>query len=255
MMISTLAGCAAGSNKKESVAPKPVTLTISAAASLKDSMEEVKKLYKKEKPNVTLNITYGSSGTLQQQIEQGADVDIFMSAAAKQMNALSQKNLLLEDTKVNLLGNSVVLITKKDASLGISDFKDSASDKIKKIALGEPSTVPAGQYAQEIYTTLNILDKVKAKAVYGNDVKQVLNWVETGNADAGVVYATDAKTSDKVKVVATASKDLLKTPVVYPVSVIKASKNVSSAKELLKFIEGSKAKAVFEKYGFNFLVK
>ena len=104
-------------------------------------------------------------------------------------------------------------------------------------------------------TKLNILDKVKAKAVYGKDVKEVLTWVETGNADAGVVYATDAKTSTKVKVLATASKDMFKTPVVYPVSVIKASKNTSSAKEFLKFIEGAKAKAVFEKYGFDFLIK
>lgn len=253
LMILSLVGCA--NKTKKEAEQKPVALTISAAASLKDSMEEVKNLYKKDKPNVTLSINYGSSGTLQQQIEQGADVDIFMSAATKQMDALSQKSLLLEDTKVNLLGNSVVLIVKSDSSLGISDFKDSTSDKIKKIALGEPSTVPAGQYAEEIYTKLNILDKVKAKAVYGKDVKEVLTWVETGNADAGVVYGTDAKTSTKVKVVSTASKDLFKTPVVYPVAVIKASKNASSAKEFLKFASGTKAKDVFVKYGFDFLLK
>lgn len=255
VMIFTLVGCG---KKAETVTPKvqkPVTLTISAAASLKDSMDEIKKLYSKEKSNVTLNINYGSSGTLQQQIEQGADVDLFMSAAVKQMDALSQKGLLLEDTKVNLLGNTVVLIVKKDSSLTISDFKDLTSDSVKKIALGEPTTVPAGQYAAEILTKLNILDKVKAKAVNGKDVKEVLTWVETGNADAGIVYGTDAKASDKVKVIATATKDLYKTPVVYPVAVIKASKNTAEAKEFLKFLSGSKGKSVFEKYGFEFLLK
>lgn len=257
VMVFALAGCTSSSEtkKKTTKEQKPVTLTISAAASLKDSMDEIKKLYAKEKPNVTLNINYGSSGTLEQQIEQGADVDLFMSAATKQMDALSKKGLLLEDTKANLLGNTVVLVVKKDSSLSINNFNDLATDKVKKVALGEASTVPAGQYAQEILTTLNILDKVKTKAVYGKDVKEVLNWVETGNADAGIVYGTDAKASTKVKVIATASSDLYKTPVVYPVSVIKASKNTADTKEFLKFISSSKGKAVFVKCGFEFLVK
>lgn len=233
----------------------PVTLTISAAASLKDAMGEIKTLYAKEKANVTINYNFGSSGALQQQIEQGANADLFISAAEKQMDALKQKSLILDDTRVDLLGNTVVLVVKSDSTAGISDFKDAATDKVKKIALGEPKTVPCGQYAEEIFTTLNILDKVKTKAVYGKDVKEVLNWVETGNADAGVVYGTDAKASTKVKVAATAGKDLYKTPVVYPASVVKASKNTEDAKAFLKFLSGSKAKAVFVKYGFDFLVK
>ena len=254
LLILSFAGCTNNTAKKESEAPK-VSLTISAAASLKDAMEDIKKQYSKEKSNVTLNINYGSSGTLQQQIEQGADVDLFMSAAVKQMEALSSKGLLLEDTKVNLLGNTVVLVVKKDSFLKLSSFNDLTADNINKIALGEPKTVPAGQYAEEIFTTLNILDKVKAKAAYGKDVKEVLTWVETSNADAGVVYGTDAKASSKVKVVATATKDLYKTPVVYPVSVIKASKHKSEAKALLKYMSGAKGKAIFTKYGFQFLIK
>lgn len=232
----------------------PVTLTISAAASLKGAMEEIKKQYTEENSNVTINFNFGSSGALQQQIEQGAPADLFMSAATKQMNALSEKGLLLEDTKVNLLGNTVVLVVKSDSSLAI-DFKDSASDKIKKIALGEPKTVPSGQYAEEIYKTLNILDEVKTKAIYGKDVTEVLTWVESGNVDAGVVYGTDAKASIKVKVTAVATKDLYKTPVVYPVAVIKASMNVNDSKEFLNFLSRAKAKAVFEQYGFDFLIK
>ena len=171
------------------------------------------------------------------------------------MDALQKKGLILDDTKLNLLGNTVVMVVKSDDTSGISDFKDATSDKIKKIALGEPKTVPVGQYSEEIFTSLNILDIVKSKAVYGKDVKEVLAWVETGNVDAGVVYGSDAKASKKVKIVTTAGKDLYKTPVVYPVAVIKASKNIDDTKAFLKFLSSDKAKEVFEKHGFDFLLK
>ena len=232
----------------------PVTLTISAASSLRDVMGEIKKRYAQEEPMVTINFNFGSSGSLQKQIEQGAPVDIFMSAATKQMEILSQESLLLEDTKVNLLGNTVVLVVKSDSHLATA-FKDSGSNEIQKIALGEPKTVPSGQYAEEIYKTLNILDEVKEKAVYGKSVTEVLTWVESGNVDAGVVYVTDAKASTKVKVVAVATKDLYKTPVVYPVAVIKDSNNVDASKEFLQFLCSEKAKIVFQQYGFDFLIK
>jgi len=255
--ILGLTGCNQQSKTSKTAEPaaKQVTLTISAAASLTGVMGEIKTLYAKEKPNVTINYNFGSSGTIQQQIEQGASTDLFFSAATKQMDALQKKSLILEDTKVDLVGNTVVLIVKSDSSLDLSDFKGATDAKIRKIALGEPKTVPVGQYSEEIFTSLKILDSVKKKVVYGKDVKEVLAWVETGDVDAGVVYGTDAKTSKKVKVVATATKDLYKTPVVYPVAVIKASKNVEDTKTFLKYLSGSNAKAVFVKYGFDFLVK
>jgi molybdate transport system substrate-binding protein len=254
-----MTGCSQQAKPSETQAPstteKPVTLTISAAASLTAAMEEIKTLYAKEKGNVTINYNFGASGALQQQIEQGATADLFFSAAAKQMDTLQKKGLILDDTKVNLLGNTVVMVVKSDDSSGISDLKDATSDKIKKIALGEPKTVPVGQYSEEIFTSLNILDIVKSKAVYGKDVKEVLAWVETGNVDAGVVYGSDAKASKKVKVATTVGKDLYKTPVVYPVAVIKASKNIDDTKAFLKFLSSDNAKEVFEKHGFDFLLK
>jgi molybdate transport system substrate-binding protein len=258
-VMLTMAGCSQKAKTSETPAPaatqKPVTLTISAAASLTEVMGEITSLYKIEKPNVTLNYNFASSGILQKQIEQGAEVDLFFSAGKKQMVALQEKGLLIDDTNVNLVGNSVVLIVKNDSKLGISDFKDAADNKIVKIALGEPKTVPVGQYSEEVFTSLNILDKVKSKAVYAKDVKEVLTWVETGNADAGVVYGTDAKTSKKVKVVSIASDDLYKTPVVYPAAVIKASKNVEDTKTFLKFLSSDKAKKVFTTYGFDSTLK
>ncbi|MCX7708996.1 MAG: molybdate ABC transporter substrate-binding protein [Clostridia bacterium] len=228
-----------------------VTLTISAAASLKEAMEEIKKLYASEKPEVSITYNFGSSGSLKQQIEQGAPADIFISAASKQMDALKEKGFVAEESVKNLLENKVVLVVPKDNST-LKDFNSLAEDKIKKIALGEPKSVPAGQYAEEVLKFLNINEKVKGKAVYGKDVKEVLTWVETGNVDAGIVYETDAKISEKVKIVASAPEKSHK-PVVYPVGVIKSSKSTESAKEFINFISGDQGKAVFEKYGFHTL--
>jgi len=243
ILFTLVVGC----TKEEK--PVSVNLNISAAASLKDAMNEIKQLYETENKGSTLTINYGSSGTLQQQIEQGAEVDLFISAAAKQMDALATKDLIVKDTRKDLLQNDVVLIVPKNSSK-ITSFNDLTTDKNTKLALGEPKAVPAGQYAEEVFTKLGILDKVKSKAVYGKDVKEVLTWVETENADAGVVYATDAKVSDKVKVVATAPSDS-HSPVIYPAAIIKASKQVDAAKDFMKFLNSSKAKAIFEKYGFK----
>lgn len=230
-----------------------VNLNISAAASLKDSLEEVKKTYEAESSNISLTINYGSSGALQQQIEQGADVDMFLSAAPKQMNALENSNLILKDSRKDLLLNDVVLVVHKDNST-ISSFNDLTLDKASHIALGEPKSVPVGEYAEEVLKSLGILDVIKSKAVYGKDVKEVLNWVETGNADAGIVYATDAKVSTKVKIIATASSDSHK-PVTYPIAIIKASKKIDAAKEFMNFLTSEKAKNTFEKYGFKTTIK
>lgn len=231
-----------------SPAPPTSTLTISAAASLKDALDEIKPLYSQQKSNIGLTYNYGASGSLQRQIEQGAPVDIFISAAKKQMDALQDKGLLLDGTRKELLKNEVVLIAAPNIT-GITDFKGLTSDRVKKIALGEPKSVPAGQYAEQVLTSLNILSQIKSKVVYANDVRQVLNFVETGNAEAGIVYLSDAKSSNKVKTVATAPEKS-HSPVVYPIAVLKSSKNPDAAKDFVQFLSGDKTKAVFEKQGF-----
>jgi molybdate transport system substrate-binding protein len=251
LLIASLFYLNIGCNSKQK--SEPITLTISAAASLKNSMNEVKQLYEAKNSDVKLTFNFGSSGTLQQQIEQGADVDIFISAATKQMDALESKDLIFKDTRKDLLQNDVVLIVPKDNS-AIKGFNDLITDKAKKIALGEPKTVPAGQYAEEIFTKLGIIDKIKSKAVYAKDVTEVLTWVKTGNADAGIVYSTDAKTTDKIKVIAAAPSDSHK-PVIYPTAIVKSSKKIDSAKNFINFLTDAKAKAVFEKYGFKINTK
>lgn len=227
--------------------PQP-TLTVSAAASLRNVMEEVQQDYAKLQPGVKIIYNFGASGALQQQIEQGANVDVFISAASRQMDALQSKNLLLADTRKNLLGNQVVLIVPKNAN-NISNFADLQSDRIIKIALGEPNSVPAGKYAQEVLIYLKIFDATKSKFIFAKDVRQVLSYVETENVDAGIVYATDAKLSKSVKIIATAPAKS-HSPVVYPIAVIQSSKNITQAKSFTDFLSSEKANDIYKKYGF-----
>lgn len=269
MVISILSGCTGKSSEavsapsevskaaasdvsaaESSTSSKKVELVISAAASLTDAAADISERYKAIAPNVITTFSFGSSGALQTQIEEGAPSDIFMSAAKKQMTALEEKGLISEDTKKDLLVNKVVLISPSGSTKGIAKFEDAATSKVSKIALGEPGSVPVGQYSEEIFTSLGILDKVKAKANYGSDVRQVLTWVEGGEVDCGVVYATDAATSQKVKVICEAPKDSHK-PVVYPVAVLKSSKHPNEAKAFLDFLSKPEAVKVFEKYGFK----
>ncbi|MBM7865574.1 molybdate ABC transporter substrate-binding protein [Heliobacterium gestii] len=250
LVATLLSGCGSPPPAKETAAP--VNLTVSAAASLKDALTEIKDLYGKEKPNATISYNFGASGSLQQQIEQGAPADIFISAAPKQMDDLQAKNLIDTTTRKDLLENKVVLISAKDSA--ITGFSDLAGDKVKKLALGEPQSVPAGKYAQEVLTKLNLAEGVKEKTVLAKDVRQVLTYVETANAEAGIVYETDAKVSDKVKIV-TRAPEGSHSPVLYPGAVIKDSKNAKEAGEFLKYLQGPAAKAVFEKYGFTVLSK
>ena len=223
-------------------------LIISAAASLKEALEEIKPLYQQSKTNVKINYNFGSSGALQQQIEQGAPADIFISAAKKQVDALEQKGLLVAGTRNIIAKNKLVLVVPKNA-VGITSFYNLKDAKVKKIAIGEPRTVPAGQYGQQVLEKLKIWSEIKSKLVFANNVRQVLASVETGNVDAGLVYITDAKISDKVKVVVTADEKY-HSPIIYPLAVIKGSKNVDTAKEFSQFLSSNQAKAVFRKYGF-----
>ncbi|MHC5609526.1 MAG: molybdate ABC transporter substrate-binding protein [Nostoc sp.] len=236
------------------VTPSPViaqsntSILVSAAASLKEAMEEIKPLYQQSKSDVNISYNFGASGALQQQIEQGAPADIFISAGKKQMDALEQKGLLLTGSRTNLANNRLVLIVAQDV-VGIGSFYDLTDSKIKKIAIGEPRSVPAGQYGEQVLKKLKLYDRVKSKLVFANNVRQVLAAVESGNAEAGLVYATDAKISNKVKVVV-AADDKFHSPIVYPVAIIKSSKNTSAAKDFVEFLSGSQVKAVLKKDGF-----
>ena len=224
-------------------------LLIAAAASLEYSYEdELIPMFEEENPGITVKGTYDSSGKLQTQIEEGIEADVFMSAATKQMNALVEESLVDKDSVVNLLENKIVLITSVDSGLELSDFTDIT--KAETIAIGDPASVPVGQYSEEALTNLGLWEEVSAKASFGTNVTEVLNWVAEGSADAGIVYATDAATTDKVKVVAEAPAESLAEPAIYPVGVVTASANKEAAQKFVEFLQSEEAIKVFEEYGF-----
>lgn len=226
-----------------------VELTVSAAISLKDALDEIAHLYQSESRDTVLHFNLGASGTLQRQIEQGAPVDVFISASEDQMNSLESKGLLLSGTRRDLVRNSVVLIVPKGKT-GIGSFQDLARPEVKHISIGEPKAVPAGKYAEEVLTHFHLYEQLKPKFVLASDVRQVLTYVSTGNVDAGIVYATDAQASAEVSVAATAPEDS-HSAVIYPVATLKGSKESGEAKRFLDFLTGEKAQRVFEKYGFK----
>lgn len=240
-----LMGCGSGAHPPN----QPITLTISAAISLKAPLEAIGQSYEKVHPDERVVCNFGASGTLQHQIEQGAPVDIFISAGESQMDALEKDSLVVPGTRRDLLGNQLVLIVPA-RSEGVNDFSDLTKGTVKSIAVGDPQVVPAGTYAKETLENLGLLSKIQRKLVYAQDVRQALAYVETGNADAGLVYVTDARTSNAVRVVATAPSDS-HLPILYPVALLKDSKSPEAARTLLETLESPDSLNTFEKYGFT----
>jgi molybdate transport system substrate-binding protein len=228
---------------------EPVTILIAAAASLEYSLrDELIPMFQEKYDYITVEGTYDSSGKLQTQIEEGLEADLFFSAAQKQMNALNDEGLMDSDSIVDLLENKIVLITPAGSESAITSFEEIGN--AEHIALGDPESVPVGQYAQEALTNLGLWDSIQPKVSLGTNVTEVLNWVAEGSADVGIVYATDAATTDKVAVVAEAPEGSLATPVIYPVGIVAASEKKEAAQLFLEFLQSDEAMAVFAKYGF-----
>lgn len=230
------------------VAREKLRLTVSVAASLRNAIEEIQALYARERPDVSLVFNFGASGALQQQIEQGAPVDIFLPASPKQMDTIQKKGLVLAGTRKDLLVNQVVLIAPP-GSQSPRDFAGLAGTDVKLIALGDPSSVPAGDYGRQVLRSMGIWANAEPKLILAKDVRQVLTYIESGNADAGIVYASDAQASGKVRVVAMAP-EASHDPVVYPVAVMHDAKEPALAKGFLDFLSGQRSEGIFRKYGF-----
>jgi molybdate transport system substrate-binding protein len=235
-------------------APAKPTLNVSAAGSLTDVISEINKLYAGDNPQVDLTENFASSGTLQTQIENGAPTDVFLSAAQKQMNALQDQQLIIDESRKDLLCNKVVLIVPSDSELDITGFEDLTGDLVQKIAIGDPDFVPAGMYAKQTFEQLGIMEQLQSKLVMGSDVRQVLIYVEEGNVDAGIVFITDALLTDRVKVVSNAP-DNINNSIVYPVAIIKTCKDREIAQAYIDYLYSNEAKMVFEKYGFTVVEK
>ncbi|OAT81829.1 molybdate ABC transporter substrate-binding protein [Desulfotomaculum copahuensis] len=249
LVAALAAGCGQTPGKSGRGAGAQKEVTVSAAISLKDALGKIKADYEKAHPDVKITYNLGASGALQQQIEQGAPVDLFISAGASQMDQLAKEGLIDPATRVNLLSNDLVLVTPQNGPQ-IKDFSALAGPAVKKIGLGLPKTVPAGKYAQETLDSLKLWDKLQPKLVTANDVRQVLTYVETGNVDAGFVYRSDAMMGKNIKVALTVPDNLHK-PIVYPAAVVKNARQKDVAREFLNYLASPPGMQVFEQYGLK----
>ena len=245
MAIGVLAlGLVACTNKEQN----KKELTISIAASLQNPMEEIKKEYE-DKNKISINYNVGGSGTLEKQIVQGANVDIFFSANEQYVDELINKGLIDRNEKYNILKNSLVLIENNKVDKNINDLNDLV--KLKgKIAIGEVNSVPAGQYAKETLDNLKLWKPLNENFVYAKSVTSAKSYVEKGEADFGFIYKTDAMNMKNSKIVYEIPNNYHK-PIIYSLGIIKNSKNQSESKSFIQFLKSNASKKIFEESGFK----
>ena len=225
-------------------------ITVSAAMSLKNAFEEIGKLYE-SKTKTACVFNFGASGDLLKQIAGGAPVDIFASAAKKDIDEAESQGLILAGARADFALNSVVLVVPANAKTALNSFEGLNSAEIKKIAVGNPKSVPVGRYAEDVFNFYNILGSIRDKFIYAENVRQVLDYVARNETDAGVVYATDAAARSKEVKVAAAAPEPSHKPVVYPIAVVKGSKNEAGAKAFIALVLSDEGQAVLQKYGFK----
>ena len=240
LVATVLTGCSSKENKQSQ-------LTVSAAASLSGVLEEITEDFKEEHPEIDVQFNFGASGSLKEQIEQGAPVDVFLSASIEKFDELVDGGFV-KDGK-NLVRNELVLITPADKQ-DVQTFQDLSSDKVEKIALGMLSVVPAGEYGQQALAFYRVWDNIQSKIVYAKDVRQVLTYVETNNTQAGIVYKTDALTSEKVRVVQIADANS-HDAIVYPAGIVTDSKLSKDAQLFLNYLSEESVQQIWEQYGFQ----
>jgi len=226
-------------------------IMVSAAISLQNAFEEIGKLYELQNKNSRITLNLGASGDLMTQIKGGAPVDVFASAALKDMDDLDIAGFVVKDTRTNFVENSVVLIVPSTSKIALSSFEDLKNAEIKKIAVGNPKTVPVGRYSEETFQYYKISDMIQAKLIFAENVRQVLDYVARGEVDAGVVYSTDAMVKkQEVKIIVTAP-DASHKPIVYPMAVVKGSKNEKAAKSFIALVISNEGRKILSKYGFK----
>ena len=226
-------------------------LTFSIAISLKDATEEVGRTFMATHPGVTVRYNFGASGDLQKQIEAGAPVDVFLSAAQRQMDELEKQNLIVVDTRRAFARNVLVAVKPADSNVDITKAADLAEARVTRIAIGNPKSVPAGQYTEESLRALKLWDRLQPKFVLAENVRQVLDYVARGEVDAGFVYTTDAATRTQGVKEAFRPPDDSYRPVIYPGAVIAASKQQALARAFLDLLSGEQGRAVLARFGFQ----
>lgn len=255
LVVAGLTGCGSSSTAPTdsegagSEASGAKALTVSAASSLKNVMTEIGKAFDAA-AGCTTTFNFEASGTLQKQIEGGAPVDVFASAAPKQVKALEDQNLVDAASIKDFAGNEIAVVVPADSTLGLTSFQDLTKDTVKKVGYGDPKAAPHGVAAEEVLASLGILDQVKPKVVYAQNVSQALSYITSGEVDAGIIFTTEALAGgDKVKVVATADQAWY-TPVAYPIALVSASEVKDLGQDFIDFVTGAEGQAILAKYGF-----
>ncbi len=230
--------------------PQTRQLTVSAASSLQTVLQALEPEFEKAHPQIDLTFNFAASGVLQRQIEQGAPVDVFFSAAPKPINSLLEQQLITQNTHRSIVTNQLALIVPEQSQVSLTRFEQLTSPQIKKIMVGERTSVPAGQYAQEVFAQLDLSQQLQAKLIFANNVRGVLAAVASANVDAGIVYATDVRQSDRVKQVALAPAQS-HSPIVYPIAIVAASSQPQAAQSFIEFLSTAEAKDRFTQAGFG----
>lgn len=224
-------------------------LIVSAAASLTNALKEAAGQFEKTHPGAKIVCNFAASGSLLQQMAHGAPVDVFASADQKTMNQAQEKGLIIPASRKNFVSNNLVLIVPLDSQLALGGLKDLTKPEVKRVAVGNPATVPAGRYTQEALVKAGLWDKLMPKFILAESVRQVLDYVRRGEVDAGFVYSTDATIArEKVKVMQTVAAHA---PILYPLAVIAATKKKALAQSFVDFILSPAAQEIFKRYGFG----
>jgi molybdate transport system substrate-binding protein len=226
-------------------------VTLSVAVSLKEATEELGRSFMAARPGVTLRYNFGASGDLQKQIEAGAPVDVFLSAAQRQMDDLEKQNLIVPASRQAFARNVLVVIKPADSRIDITKPADLLEARVGRIVIGSPKTVPAGQYAEESLRALGLWDRLQPKLVFSENVRQALDYVARGEVDAGFVYTTDAASRAQGVKEAFRPPDNSYRPVIYPGAVVAASKQAALAQAFLDLLGGPEGRAVLGRFGFQ----
>lgn len=245
IVLSAMTGCGTSSSSGDQT-----EILVSAASSLTDCLQDIKARYEAGRPQVTVRLNFGASGALRRQIEQGAAADLFISADGENMKLLLDQDLVDASGHPPLLSNALVVVVPDDSDIRTGAIGHLLQEEIRRLAIGDPATVPSGAYAREALEHLGLWDAVRPIAVYGNNARQVLAYVETGNADAGIVYRTDALASDRVRTVHTVDSSG-HGPILYHAGIINTSRHRDEAADFLQFLKGAEAREIFEQYGFG----
>jgi molybdate transport system substrate-binding protein len=230
--------------------PSTREITVSAAISLKNAFEEIGKAFMQKDPDTEVIFNFGASGDLARQIEAGAPVDVFASAAQKDMDDIWKKDLIATNLRKDFAKNGVVMVQPATSPIPLQSLQDLQKEEVKKVVIGNPKTVPAGRYAEEALRHFKLWDAIKDKLIFAEHVRQALDYVARNEVDAGLVYSTDAIARSKDVKVVTRLPEGSHQPVVYPIGVIKGRKEESLSRAFVDFVLSAEGQRILNKYGF-----